>query len=116
MTYDDELLIDEEVKAVLDDNLLALDNVGTGSAFGGVSYEVNGRPFAILLEGVVALNLPPDLRRRGLMLAGVSPFTPPFGERGYDGWTQMVILLPEDLKDVLPWLEAAYKHVASLTS
>ncbi|MCI0440167.1 MAG: hypothetical protein L0177_13715 [Chloroflexi bacterium] len=115
MTYDDELLIDEEVKAVLDESLLALDNVTTGRAFGGVSYEVGGRPFAILLEGVVALNLPPDLRRRGLSLAGVSPFTPPFGDKGFDGWVQMVVLLPEDLKDVLPWLEAAYKHVASST-
>ncbi len=110
MSLEDEILIDEEVKEALDKQLLVLDGVTSGNLFGVASYSVNDNPFAILLEGVIAMNLPNEQRRLALTLAGVSPFYSPTDDDGFDDWVQLVVLLPEDLPQIVPWLEAAYKH------
>ncbi len=112
MGLEDEVLIDEEVKQALDRQLQALEGVTSGSLLGGASYSVSDHPFAVLLEGVVALNLPDEQRRHGLTLAGVSPFYSPTDEEGFENWVQLVILLPEDLPAIAPWLEVAYRHAA----
>lgn len=112
MSLEDEILIDEEVKEALDKQLLAVDGVTSGNLFGGVSYSVNDIPFAILLEGVIAMNLPDEQRRLALTLAGVSPFYSPTDDEGLDDWVQLVVLLPEDLPQIAPWLEAAYGYAA----
>jgi hypothetical protein len=113
MTLYDEVTIDEEVKAALDGPVLSWPNTSTGQTHGGVSYQADGEPFAILLEGVLALRLPPELLTRGLTLAGVSPFRPPNEDREVDGWIQLVVLLAEDVPDLVPWAEAAYKYMTS---
>ena len=112
MTFYDEVTIDEEVKAALDGPVLLWPNTSTDQTHGGVSYQADGEPFAILLEGVLALRLPPELLTRGLTLAGVSPFRPPNEDREVDGWIQLVVLLAEDVPDLVPWVEAAYKYVS----
>ncbi len=113
MTLYDEVTIDEEVKAALDVQVLSWPDTSAGQTYGGASYEANGEPFAVLLEGVLALRLPPELLARGLTLAGVSPFRPPNEDREVDGWIQLVVLLAEDVPDLVPWAEAAYKYVTS---
>ena len=74
---------------------------------------VKGKMFSTLAEGVVGMKLPDDLRARALTLAGVSPFRSPSGGP-FGQWIQFVLLLEEDVPSVVPWLEAAYNHVASL--
>ena len=114
MVFDEEILIDEEVKDALDQQVLSWKSLTSGKMFGGASYHVNGDPFAVLLEGVVAAGLPQELRMRALTLAGVSPFRPPAEDRELEEWVQFVILLEDDVPAVVPWLEAAYNYVASL--
>ena len=111
--FDDEVLIDEEVKAAFDGHVLAWPGTSAGQSHGGASYEAAGGPFAVLLEGMLAARLPPDLRARALTLAGVSPFRPPYEDREVEGWIQFVVLLAEDVPDVVPWVEAAYKYATS---
>lgn len=118
MSLDEELTIDEEVRRELDSHLLAWEGVTTGRLLGGVAYLVQGRPFAVLMEGVIGMCLPGQLRSRALSLAGVSPFRPPAGgPEAQDAlplkgqWVQFVLLLPEDTAEVLPWLEAACQYV-----
>ena len=111
--YEEEVLIDEEVRASLDVPLLALDGVTSEGLLGGVSYVVESRPFAILLEGVIAMTLPEELRRMALTLAGVSPFISPSADDEYARWVQFLLLLPEDIPAVQPWLEAAYGYVSA---
>ena len=113
MTLYDEVTIDEEIKAALDVQVLSWPDTSAGQTYGGASYEANGEPFAVLLEGVLAVRLPPELLARGLTLAGVSPFRPPNEDREVDGWIQLVVLLAEDVPDLVPWAEAAYKYVTS---
>lgn len=113
MAFSEEVLIDGEVRDALDRRLLAWANVTSGEMCGGVSYLVGGRPFAVLLEGVVAMGLPQDLRARALALAGVSPFRPPADEDSFQRWVQFVLVLAEDVPAVVPWLEAASRHAAS---
>ena len=115
MTYDEEVVIDDEVKEALDERLLSWVDVTSGSLFGGVSYSVGGNEFAILLEGRIAARLPEGLKERGLGLAGVSHFLPLSGEPA-DDWIQFLMLLSEDVPDVIPWLEAAYQHAATLAN
>ena len=111
--YDEEVTIDEDVKAALDDQILVGVDVTSEKLFGGTSYLVRGEAFAILLEGVVAMTLPDELLAQALTLAGVSPFISPAGDGEFNGWVQFVLLLPEDVPVVLPWLEASYNHVSS---
>ena len=106
----DEVTIDDEVRGALDEELLSWKGVGSSEMFGGIAYEVEGTPFAILLEGVVACGLPRDLRARALGLAGVSPFVAPSRDGAFDGWVQLLLLLPEDLPALRPWLEAGYSR------
>lgn len=111
MSFDDEVLIDEEVRKALDEVLLTWDGVSAGRMLDGVSYETRGEPFALLMEGTVAAKLEPSTRAQALSLAGVSPFRPPSGDGGeFPDWVQFVLLLPEDVEAVTPWLEAAYKQ------
>ncbi len=114
MTFDSEVLIDEEVKAAFDSHILAWPGTSAGQSHGGASYEANGGPFAVLLEGVLAARLAPDLRARALNLAGVSPFRPPNQAREVEGWIQFVVVLAEDVPDVVPWVEAAYNYATSV--
>ena len=109
----DELEIDPAVREALDAQLLAWQGVSGARLLGGAGYVVEGRPFAALLEGVVAMSLPRDLARRALGLAGVSPLAAPTGHRQFAGWTQFLLLLPEDVDAVLPWLKASYDYVSS---
>jgi len=109
----EEVLIDEEVKEALDQRLLGWPRVTSGAMLGGVSYLAQGRAFALLLEGVIAMKLSPELRVRALTLAGVSPFRPPEDEARMERWVQFVVLLPEDVPAVIPWLEAACGYAAS---
>ena len=113
MTFDSEVLIDEEVKTAFDGHILAWPGTSAGQSFGGASYEAGGGPFAVLLEGVLAAKLPPDLRVRALTLAGVSPFRPPYEDHEVEGWVQFVVVLAEDAPDVVPWVEAAYTYATS---
>ena len=106
----DEVTIDDEVRRALDEEILGWKGVSSSEMFGGVAYEVDGAPFAILLEGVVACGLPRDLRVRALGLAGVSPFTTPSRGGEFDDWVQLLLLLPEDLPALRPWLEAGYSR------
>ncbi len=115
MSMEEEVLIDPEVKAALDDHILGWDRVSSGSVYGGVSYDVDGKTFAILLEGVIAVSLPDDLRMKALGLAGVSPFQPRSEDDGYAEWVQMVILLPDGVPDVVPWIQAAYEYTSGNT-
>ena len=110
----EEVLIDEDVKRALDLELLSWDGVTSAEMFGGVSYGVGGRPFAVLLEGVVACGLPEELTAHALTLAGVSPFLAPSDEAGFERWVQLLLLLPEDEPAVRPWLQAAYSHAAPI--
>ena len=112
----DEVTIDDEVRRALDEELLSWKGVGSSEMFGGVAYEVEGTPFAILLEGVVACGLPRDLRARAMGLAGVSPFAAPSRDGAFDDWVQLLLLLPEDLPALRPWLEAGYSRTVSQTS
>ena len=110
--YDEEVTIDEEVRAALDGQLLNWDNVTTQKLFGGAGYFITEKIFAILLEGVVAMTLPDELTAQALTLAGVSPFISPSDDEAFSRWVQFVLLLPEDISAVLPWIEAAYNHVS----
>ena len=115
MSMEEEILIDQDVKAVFDEHLLGWDRVSTGPVHGGVGYKVAGATFAVLLEGVIAARLPDDLRSKAFGLAGVSPFQPPDGGDGYAEWVQMVILLPDGVPDVVPWIRAAYEYTSGNT-
>ncbi|MCH7746159.1 MAG: hypothetical protein IIC84_08815 [Chloroflexi bacterium] len=42
-----------------------------------------------------------------------TPPSSPTGGDEFKGWVQFVLLLPEDVPVVLPWLEASYNHVSS---
>ena len=106
----DEVTIDDEVRRALDEEFLGWEGVRSSGMFGGVAYEVDGRPFAILLEGVVACGLPGGLRARALGLAGVSPFVAPSRGSAFADWVQLLFLLPEDLPALRPWLEAGYSR------
>ncbi len=110
---DDEFEIDLEVRAALDARLLEWPGVSGAPLLGGVGYVVKDRPFAVLLEGVVAMSLPLDLARRALSLAGVSPLPAGDDEPLLAGWMQFLLLLPEDVDAVLPWLKASYDHVSA---
>ncbi len=112
---EEEILLDPDVKASLDEHLLGWDRVSAGSLHGGVSYSVDGGAFAILLEGVIAARLPGDLRSKAFGLAGVSPFQPLAGDDGYAEWVQMVILLPDGVPDIVPWIQAAYEYTSDKT-
>ena len=109
---DDEFEIDAEVRAALDARLLEWPGASTPRLLGGAGYAVEGRPFAALLEGVVAMSLPRELTARALTLAGVSPFPASTDDPRFAGWTQFLLLLPEDVDAVLPWLKASYDHVS----
>ena len=111
METDEEALIDGDVRAALDEHLLVIDGVTGAPLYGGIGYLVDGRPFAVLLEGVVGMHLPDDLQRRSLGLAGVSPLRPPSRDEPIPGWVQFVLLLPEDLPEVAPWIQAALENV-----
>ncbi len=120
MSMEEEILIDSEVKAAFDERVLGWDGVSVGSLHGGVSYEVSGAAFAILLEGVIASRLPDDLRSQALGLAGVSPFHSPDGDDdeeddGYAEWVRMVILLSDGVPDIVPWIQAAYEYTSGNT-
>lgn len=111
MDLDDEILIDDEMKAALDNHFLSFDGVTSGNQFGGISYLLNGQPFAILMEGVIALRLPPKNMQQATTLAGVSPFRPPSLDNPIRGWLQFVLLLPEDVPELHAWFQAAMEQV-----
>ncbi len=115
MSMEEEILIDPDVKAAFDGHVMGWDGVSAGSLLGGISYSVTGAAFAILLEGVIATRLPDDLRARALGLAGVSPFQSPAGGDEYAEWVRMVILLPDGVPDVVPWIRAAYEYTSGDT-
>ena len=99
------------MKTALDGRFLSIDDVTAGDQFGGVSYLLNGQPFAILMEGVIALRLPPEMSQKALSLAGVSPFRPPSLDNPLRGWLQFVLLLPEDIPELDGWFQAAMEQV-----
>ena len=106
------MAIDEELKSALEGQMSSWPDVTSRRMFGGAGFMVQGKMFAALAEGVVGMKLPDDIRARALTLAGVSPFRPtggPFGK-----WVQFLLLMEEDVPSVVPWLEAAFNHVASL--
>jgi hypothetical protein len=111
LEIDEEVLIDGDVRAALDEHLLTMDGVTGAPLYGGIGYLVDGRPFAVLLEGVLGMRLPDDLQRRSLGLAGVSPLRPPSRDEPIPGWVQFVLLLPEDLPEVAPWIQEALENV-----
>ncbi len=115
MSMEEEILIDPEVKAAFDQQVLGWDRVSAGSVHGGASYDIAGAAFAILLEGVIAARLPDGLRAKALGLAGVSPYQPPAGGNESAEWVQMVILLPDGVPDVVPWIQAAYDYTSGNT-
>ena len=106
--------VDPEIKNELDAKLLPWDGVTNRSMFGGVCYMVQGKMFAVHAEGVVAMKLPEELRRTALGLAGVSPFYGPGGPVPFGEWIQFVVVIPDNVTGALPWLQEAYKYVASL--
>jgi len=89
--------------------------VRSSEKFAGVSYQVDGRPFAILMEGIAACGLPEEIRSRALTLAGVPPFLAPSDYRELKDWAQLLLLLPEDVPAIRPRLHAGYTEVASRT-
>ncbi|MDP7104754.1 MAG: hypothetical protein QGH54_13915 [SAR202 cluster bacterium] len=111
MGSNDDVLIDPDVKLALDGGLLSKAGVTSSSLYGGVGYLIDDRPFAVLLEGVVGMQLPEDLHRQATSLAGVSPLRPPFADDAVPGWLQFMLLLPDDLPEVMPWIEAALENV-----
>ena len=111
METDEEVLIDGDVRAALDEYLLAKEGVSSAPLYGGVGYLVDGQPFGVLLEGVLGMRLPDGLQRRALGLAGVSPLRPPSRDEPIPGWLQFVLLLPEDLPAVAPWVDEAMENV-----
>jgi len=104
---------DKHIKKALDCHILEWKNVAVKTMFGGSCYSVEGKMFAALMEGVVAIKLPDELRTRALSLAGVSPYRSPSGG-SFGQWVQLVILLEDDVAVVIPWLEAAFNYVRSL--
>lgn len=111
MNIDEEILIDQDMRAALDNHFLGMDGVTSGDQFGGVSYLLNGQSFAILMEGVVALRLSPENMQHALTLAGVSPFRPPSLDDPIRGWLQFVMLLPEDVLELEAWYQLAMEQV-----
>ena len=107
------MAIDQEVRAAIDTRLLPWEGVTSRSMFGGTAYMIQSKMFAILMEGMLAMKLPDELRSRALTLAGVSPFRSPSGGP-FGQWVQFVILLEDDVPAVVPWLESASSYVASL--
>ena len=104
--------VDPNVHKALDASVLPWEGVTSRAMFGGVGYMVDGKMFAALMEGVVGMKLPDQVRARALTLVGVSPFMPtgkPFGV-----WVQFLVLLEDDVQTLTPWLEAARDYVASL--
>lgn len=110
---DDEFEIDAAVQVALDERVLEWPDVSGAPLLGGAGYAVSGKPFAALLEGVVAMSLPRELTGRALSLAGVSPLAASTDDPRFAGWTQFLLLLPEDVDAVLPWLRASYDHVSA---
>ena len=111
MELDEEVLIDEEVRVALDEQLLARSGVSSSPVFGGIGYLIDDRPFAVLLEGVVGMRLPEGLQRQAVPMAGVSPLRPPSEDEPVPGWLQFVLLLPEDVPVLIPWIDAALDNV-----
>jgi hypothetical protein len=109
--YDEEVLIDDDVRLALNNRLLAIEGITSAPLFGGVGYLVDGQPFAVLLEGVVGMRLPECLQRRAYGLAGVSRLRPPSWNDPVPDWQQFVLLLPEDVPELEPWLFEAVENV-----
>jgi len=107
------MVIDEELKQELDAKLLPWDDVTVKSMFGGACFMVNGKMFAIQMDGTLAMKLPEELRQQALGLAGVSPFYAD-GVKPFGVWIQFVLILSDNVEGALPWLQQAYKYVASL--
>ena len=107
MALDDDVLIDQDVRAALDGQLLVKKGISSSSMYGGVGYLVDDQPFAVLLEGVVGMRLPAELQRQAMPLAGVSPLRPPFSDEPIPGWLQFMLILPDDLPELMPWIDAA---------
>ena len=104
--------IDPGIQKTLDAHVLPWERVTSRTMFGGVAYMVDGKMFAMLSEGAVAMKLPDQVRARALTLAGVSPFRP-MG-RSFGRWVQFLVLLEDDVPVLTPWLESAREYVASL--
>ena len=115
MVEDDEVQVDQEVKDALDRQLLSRDGVTTREMFGGVGYLASGRPFAVLMEGVIGMGLSDTHQGGALSLAGVSPFRLPYNDNDsrLAGWVQFVLVMAEDTAAVIPWLEAAIGYATS---
>ena len=107
------MAIDDELLCALESRMSDWQDVTARRMFGAAGFMVQGKTFATLTEGTVAMKLPDELRARALTLAGVSPFRSPSGGE-FGRWVQFVLLMEEDVPSVLPWLEAAFNHVASL--
>ena len=107
------MTVDLDVRRGLDAQVTSWDNVSSRSMFGGVAYMVAGKMFAMLMEGVLGMKLPHQLRTQALTLAGVSPFRSPSGGP-FGEWIQFVILLEDDVPAVVPWLKAAFDYVCHL--
>jgi TfoX/Sxy family transcriptional regulator of competence genes len=101
-----------EIQSELDGHLLPWPDVSARKMFGALVYMVDGKMFAMLSEGTVAMKLPDQVRARALTLAGVSPFRP-MG-RSFGRWVQFLVLLEDDVPVLTPWLESAREYVASL--
>ena len=107
------MAVDLDVRRALDAQVTSWDSVSSRNMFGGVAYMVAGKMFAMLMEGVLGMKLPHQLRAQALTLAGVSPFRSPSGGP-FGEWIQFVILLDDDVPAVVPWLEAAFSYVRCL--
>ena len=107
------MAVDLEIRDELNAHLLPWIDVNTRDMFGGACYLVKGKMFAIIIGGGVVMKLPQEHRQKALALPGVAPFTCIRG-RQFGEWLQFMLIRPDNVSNVMPWLREAYSYVASL--
>jgi hypothetical protein len=102
----------EDVRAALDDLVLDIPGVKGGKAFSYPAYKVNGKVFAFVGGGGIALKLPIERVRR---LIGSEPAYRPFEVTDgiiWKSWLSIDRADVEDYRAELPLIEEAIAFVA----
>jgi predicted DNA-binding protein (MmcQ/YjbR family) len=102
----------DDHKQVLDELLLPMPGVQGGKAFGYPAYKVNGKVFAFVGGGGIALKLPPE--RVAALLAeqgAYQPFEPAAG-RVWKQWISIDRDRSPDYRTDLPLMEESHGFVA----
>ncbi len=98
-----------ELKTLFDGFFLALPNVKTGQMFGHPNYKIEGKTFAFLVEGGIALKLPLDVVAELLTQDNTALFAP--GGMPMKRWVQIFLPDGTDYKRYDPYYQQAIEHV-----